>query len=178
MIAVIILGFVVGLDNLRIGLSIGALNLPRTRQTHLALAFGFFEALMPLLGLAIGHSTLPIVGRWAVYLGPIVLASCGVYIMYLSFKEDKSDELFASRWMLWGLPLSLSFDNLLAGVGLGLLGFQVLLSALVIGVMSSFLSYLGLRLGNMLVKYLPPRAELISGITMIALAFLIIVFDS
>ena len=177
MIAVIILGFAVGLDNLRVGLSIGALNLPRSRQTHLALAFGFFEALMPLLGLVIGHSMLAVIGQWAAYLGSIALGGCGVYIICLAFIEEKPEEIFASRWMLWGLPLSLSFDNLLAGVGLGLLGFQVLLSALLIGVMSSFMSCLGLRLGNMFVRYLSLRAELISGVTMVILALFILVFD-
>lgn len=177
MIAVIVLGFAVGLDNLRVGLSIGALDLPRSRQTHLALAFGFFEAFMPLLGLVIGHSILAVIGQWAAYLGPFALGGCGAYIIYLSFIEESPEEVFASRWILWGLPLSLSFDNLLAGVGLGLLGFQVLLSALLIGVMSSFMSYVGLQLGNMFVRYLSLRAELISGATMMILALSILVFD-
>ena len=170
MITVIILGFAVGLDNFRIGLSIGALNLSRTRQTQLVLGFGFFEAVMPLLGLYFGHSLEPWIGRWAAYVGPFALGCCGVYCICLSFKKQKSQTLFDSRWMLWGLPLSLSFDNLFAGVGLGLLGFQVLSSAVIIGLMSSCMSYLGLRMGSVILNYFPLHSELISGFTMVALA--------
>jgi putative Mn2+ efflux pump MntP len=178
MLAVVLLGIAVGLDNLRAGLSIGALNLPRAQQRSLALVFGLCEALMPLVGLAGGHVLQPAAGRWAAVLGPLALGLCGVYVIVLSFRKEDPAGAFASRWVLWGLPLSLSFDNLFAGIGLGLLGYRVLLSALVIGLLSSLLSYLGLRLGGWIARFLPLEVGWVSGTIMVVLAVAMLVWGT
>jgi putative Mn2+ efflux pump MntP len=71
---------------------------------------------------------------------------------------------------LAGLPLSLSFDNLAAGVGLGSLGFPVIASALIIGLVSGSLCAVGLFAGAQLRRWMPERAELWSGVYLLALA--------
>ena len=94
-------------------------------------AFALCETAMPLAGLALGRAVAAAAGRWAEGIGVGVLMLCGLFIVVFSLRgEEPGEELAGSRLALAGLPLSLSLDNLAAGVGLGSLGFTVIGSAL------------------------------------------------
>jgi putative Mn2+ efflux pump MntP len=77
--------------------------------------------------------------------------------------------------MVLGLPLSLSLDNLVAGTTLGMVGFPLLLSVVIIGAMSSLLSFAGLRLAKTAMNLVPSRTELIGGVVLIVVALSFIV---
>ena len=64
-----------------------------------------------------------------------------------SFYTEAPEEL-DERWMLSGIPLSLSLDSLLAGTGLGMLGFPPAITAAVFGLMTALTTFLGLQLGE------------------------------
>ena len=49
---------------------------------------------------------------------------------------------------LFGLPLALSVDNLIAGTGLGLLGFSPVIPAVFFGAVTAVMSLVGLLLGR------------------------------
>jgi len=177
MLTLIIFAILVGLDNFQAALAIGLLGIDRKRRIYLALAFGFFETLMSIIGLSAGSYLLADVGHLADYLGSIILGSFGIYIIYTSSKKKQTEKVFGSRWILLGLPLSLSFDNLFAGVGLGLLGFEIFLSAIVIGVISTSMSYFGLRLGSVFAQHLLMKSRIISGLLMLVRSVMIIIFN-
>ena len=61
------------------------------------------------------------------------------------------------RGMLFGLPLSLSLDNLLGGAGISALGYPVVPAALLIGLVSAAMSCAGLYLGGWLRRLLQWR---------------------
>ena len=69
-----------------------------------------------------------------------------------------------------GLPLSLSLDNLIAGASLGMIGFPLLISVVVIGAISGLMSLAGLRLGNIAANYLRMKTDLIGGFALICIA--------
>lgn len=79
--------------------------------------------------------------------------------------------------MVLGLPLSLSLDNLVAGTTLGMIGFPLLISVTIIGLMSALLSFVGLMLGRTAVNLLRLRAELIGGMVLIVIALSFVVED-
>ena len=79
--------------------------------------------------------------------------------------------------MVLGLPLSLSLDNLIAGTTLGMIGFPILLSVIIIGAMSSLFSLAGLRLGKTAVNLLRFRADLIGGVVLIFIALTFVIED-
>ncbi len=168
--ASLVAGLIVGIDNFRAGIALGAQRLSPLGRKRMSISFTVFELITPVVGLIIGNSALALVGYWSKYLGPCVLASLGIYVVCdaLGPKTEKRGNL-DNFWIILGLPVSLSFDNLSAGMGLGLLGFPVLLSALVIGGVSASVSLAGLRFGSIIRKHLPLRTELFSG------AFLIII---
>jgi putative Mn2+ efflux pump MntP len=170
MITLLLLGFALSLDSFRASLGLGALRLSRLRQLQIVIAFGVCDALAPLIGLLLGKSLLAYVGPWVEPIGPLLLCAYGVYVIYIGRRYAGREVGDADRWMVLGLPLSLSLDNLVAGATLGMVGFPLLLSVLVIGGMSSLLALLGLRLGAMAGNLLRLRSDLIGGVVLIVVA--------
>ena len=170
MTAVFLLGLLVGLDNLQVGAALGLVRMSAARRWAFAGAFALCETAMPLVGLALGQAARARAGAWADAIGIAVLALCGILIVVFALRGGEEERLAESRLALAGLPLSLSFDNLAAGVGLGSLGFPVIASALIIGLVSGSLCALGLFAGAGLRRWVPARAELWSGLYLLVLA--------
>lgn len=170
MTAVFLLGLLVGLDNLQVGAALGLVRMSAARRWAFAGAFALCETLMPLAGLALGQAARARAGVWADGIGVAVLALCGILIVVFALRGGDEESLAESRLALAGLPLSLSLDNLAAGVGLGSLGFPVIASALILGLVSGSLCTLGLFAGAQLRRWVPKRAELWSGVYLLALA--------
>ena len=124
------LGIVLSLDDFRLAIALGAFKLSRRRALRTAVVFGFRDGLSSLVGLLIGRYFGQAIGPVAENLGPIVLAVYGLYLVVRSMQSEEQEEL-DERMTLFGTPLSLSLDNLLAGTDLGLLGFSPVFSAAV-----------------------------------------------
>lgn len=163
----LILGFALSLDSFRVSLGLGALKLRTIRQLQIVLAFGLCDGLAPLIGLLIGKSLVSYVGVWTEYLGPIALCAYGVYVIYVARRCADTGAKEPDGWIVLGVPLSLSLDNLIAGASLGVVGFPLLLSVMVIGLMSALMSLIGLRLGGMAVRFLRINTELLGGVALL-----------
>jgi putative Mn2+ efflux pump MntP len=166
----LLLGFTLSLDSFRVSLGLGATRLRPARQAQIALAFGLCDALAPLVGLLVGQSLVEYVGPWAGHLGPAVLCAYGAYVVYVARRCAGEEVREDDRWVVLGLPLSMSLDNLVAGASLGMIGFPVLLSVAVIGAMSGLMSLAGLWLGGRAADFLKIRTELLGGVALILIA--------
>jgi putative Mn2+ efflux pump MntP len=170
MATLLLLAFALSLDSFRVSLGLGALKMRPLRQVQVVLAFGLCDGLAPLVGVLIGQSLVRFVGLWTEYLGPIVLGVYGAYVVHVARRYEEKEAAEPGGWIVLGIPLSLSLDNLIAGASLGLLGFPLLLSIAFIGGMSSLMSLAGLRLGSLAVSYLPAKAELLGGVALVVIA--------
>jgi putative Mn2+ efflux pump MntP len=177
MVSLLLLGFGLSLDSYRVSVGLGTLRLSRLRQLQIVIAFGVCDALAPLIGLLIGKSLLQVIGPWVEHLGPLLLCAYGVYVIYIAQRCAGRETGETDRWMVLGLPLSLSLDNLIAGTTLGMIGFPIVLSVAIIGAMSSLFSLAGLRLGRTAVNVLRFRADLIGGVVLIFIALTFVVED-
>jgi len=177
MITLLLLGFALSLDSFRVSVGLGTLNLSRLRQLQIVIAFGVCDALAPLIGLLIGKSLLEYIGPWVEHLGPLLLCAYGVYVIYIARRYAGKEEAETDGWMVLGLPLSLSLDNLVAGASLGMIGFRMLLSVTIIGAMSALFAFVGLWLGRTAVNLLPIKLEMIGGVVLICIAVSFVVQD-
>jgi manganese efflux pump family protein len=175
MLPLLTLAVLVGLDNLQVSAALGLMAFPPGRRLRLAVAFGLCEGLMPLAGLALGHGLLRALGPWPERVEAAVLLACGAAILLFALRERRPETNAAGtsaagrRWLLYGLPLSLSLDNLLAGVALGATGSPLVLSALVIGAVSTALCLAGLFGAARLARRLPGEAGAWSGAFLVLL---------
>ena len=170
MVTLLLLGFTLGLDSFRVSLVLGTLKPRPMQQAQIAVAFGLCDGLAPLAGLYLGQTLVQYAGVWVEHLGPAVICAYGIYVIYVARRYAGRETMDGDRWIVLGLPLSLSLDNLVAGAGLGMIGFPVLLSVVVIGAMSGLMALAGLRFGSAAVKRLGIKSELVSGIALVLIA--------
>jgi putative Mn2+ efflux pump MntP len=163
----LLLGFTLSLDSFRVSMGLGATKLRPARKAQIVVAFGLCDGLAPLVGLLIGQSLLKHTGAWVEHLGPLVLCAYGVYVIYVAKFCTGTEAQEEGRWTVLGLPLSMSLDNLVAGASLGMIGFPLLLSVVVIGAMSALMSLAGLWIGSMAVTYLKLKSELLGGVALV-----------
>src|SRR6266481_4804783 len=126
---VLLFAFLAGADNFQAACGLGMLPLARGRKWALGASFGVCEAVMSLAGLWTGAFLRTHIFGAATIAGSVALLASGLLVIYLALNDRDLDEMANSGWLIFGLPLSLSLDNLVAGAGLGANGYPVLLCA-------------------------------------------------
>jgi manganese efflux pump family protein len=172
MIELLVLGFALSLDNFRASIALGTVPFGVRRVVQVALMFGLWDGVMPLVGLLLGGYVGEAIGPIAEVAGSIALGGYGLYLLVMALRNPEPNEL-DHPWALFGIPLSLSLDNLLAGASLGLLGFSPVLSATVFGATTAVMSMVGLCLGRALGRLIRIRTDLLSGVTLITAAIVL-----
>ncbi|PWI05726.1 hypothetical protein DIZ27_37500 [Streptomyces sp. NWU339] len=166
---ILVLGFVLSLDNFRVSIALGTVPFGLKRAVQVALTFGLWDAIMPLVGLLVGRRIGEAVGGVADLVGAAALGGYGLYLVISALRNPEPEEL-DQPWALFGIPLTLSLDNLFAGASLGLLGLSPWFSASVFGAITAVMSLVGLRLGRAAARLIRIRSDLLSGITLIIAA--------
>ena len=92
---VVVIGILVGLDNLAVASGLGMLGLGRGRRLGFAVSCSCFEALAPVLGVWIGLGFAHRIGPAVEWIGPACLATCGLLVLDAAVRQ--SGGLFAPR---------------------------------------------------------------------------------
>ncbi len=144
---------------------------------RLAFSFGFFQFFMPLAGFFAGMQVAGLVETFDHWLVLAVLGSVGVKMVWDALsKEDNIPPVDFSR----GLPLLLasvatSTDALAVGFSLALISDQIILPALIIGIVASLMTLLGVELGNRVGRRFISRPELVGGLAIMVVGVKIFV---
>jgi putative Mn2+ efflux pump MntP len=170
MLELMVLAFLLSLDSFRVSIGLGTAGLGRAVRRQIALSFALCDALAPLAGLALGRSLVGAVGSWSEPLGVLVIAGYALFVLVVGRTSEPNAGLPVRAWVIIGLPLSLSLDNLVAGAALGLLPVPLPVAALVLGAASGLLALAGLRLGDALAGVVPVRAELLGATLLLIVA--------
>ena len=149
----------------------------RMRQLQLGLAlviavtFGVFQALMPLLGYLVGSQ----VDRWVtevddwVAFGLLALVGGKMLREALSGHDDEPPDrrLVLTRRELLGLAVATSIDALAVGISFAFLDVAVGWAVLLIGVCTAVLSFVGVLLGRRVGRRFGGPAEIAGGVILI-----------
>jgi len=168
----LILGITLSLDNFRTAIALGGLRLTRRHAVQVALVFGFWDALAPLVGILAGDYLAPTIGSTAEYVGAVVLGAYGLYLIAQAWRTSAPEEL-DQRWILFGLPLPLSVDNVFAGTSLGLLGFSPWLAPPLFGAITAVMTFVGLEIGRAAAHFIRLRSDLLTGIALVLIALVL-----
>jgi manganese efflux pump family protein len=175
-IALILVAFSVGLDNFGASTVIGVGGVDSRLRIRIAIVFGAFEAVMPLLGLLLGRSVAGTLGTHAKTVAGIVLCLVGAYtvaseVIGREAPARTPERLSLSRLLFLGGTLSI--DNLAIGFALGDYHVNIVVAALVIGGCSVMLTLAGLEVGTHLGARSDQRSELVGGALLVLLGVLI-----
>jgi putative Mn2+ efflux pump MntP len=165
----LILGIALSLDNFQTAIALGALRLGGRDAVRVALVFGFWDAVAPLVGILIGDYLAETIGSTADYLGAAVLGAYGLYLLVRAWRTEGPDEP-EQRWPLFALPLPLSIDNVVAGTSLGLLGYSPWIAPPLLGVITTLMTLVGLLLGRAAAERIHIRSELLAGVALVIMA--------
>ncbi len=170
MLALVLVAVSVGLSNFGAATAIGVSGVERNLRLRVALIFGTFEAAMPIVGLLVGRSVAHDLGGTAKLVAGGVLCLTGAYTLFreLVLRPPTTRAAGPSTTRLVVLGAALSIDNLAIGFALGTYQVNLVVAALVIGVISVALSLVGLELGSRLGERLGRGSELISGAVLFA----------
>jgi manganese efflux pump family protein len=180
--SILLLAFGLSMDAAAVSAARG-LAVPKILPRHVfsvALFFGGFQALMPLLGWLIGKQLGDLVQAWDHWLAFGLLGGIGGKMLWEAFsasderEEAKAADPFALRLMLV-LAVATSIDALAVGVTLPVLRAPVLLSVVTIGVTTALLSILGLFAGRRFGELLGRRLDIAGGLVLIGLGVKILI---
>jgi putative Mn2+ efflux pump MntP len=100
----------------------------------------------------------------------------GIYLIVRALRTATQEELEAEhRWSIFGLPVPLSLDNVIAGTGLGLLGLSPLVPAILFGVITALMTLVGLQLGRIVSRFIRIRLrwDVVVGVVLIIEALML-----
>ena len=139
---------------------------------RLALTFGFFQFLMPVLGWGLGHSVRVYIETWDHWVAFALLAWIGVSMFRSGLSNEACPTGDPSRGMqLLVLAVATSIDALAVGLSFALIGMDVWTPSLLIGVVCAVITALGVWLGRRLAHadIFGRRAELVGGLVLIGI---------
>ena len=183
MTTLLILALALSMDSFAAALSQGATARPRPgtgQALRIGIAFGAAQAMMPLLGWALGLTfalVLRAVDHWVAF---ILLGILGVRMIRQGLIcEDEGREGCEAPpmagWTLVGAALATSIDAAAAGITLAIFEQPILVACAIIGSVTLALSTAGVFLGAVAGTMIGRRAEIVGGFVLIALGTKILI---
>ena len=144
---------------------------------RLAFHFGLFQFLMPILGWLAGTTVETYIATFDHWVAFGLLAFVGARMLWSGLHPDplvKKDD--PSRgWTMVLLSIAVSIDALAIGLSLGLIGVTIWYPAVVIGLVTGLVSWVGLRLGNRLSSRFGDRMEVLGGFVLLGIGLRILI---
>ncbi len=143
---------------------------------QIALFFGGFQALMPLVGSLAGLTIKQLIAGYDHWLAFGLLAAVGGRMIYESFKFRPARRNFNPEniFVLLALSLATSIDALAIGITLSLLVTSVVTAVIIIGLVTFVFSYVGVWIGGKFGHFFEAGIEVVGGLVLIALGLKIL----
>lgn len=177
LIEIIVVSFGLAMDAFAVsvckGLSMKKANLKKA--LIIALYFGVFQAIMPIIGYSFGVTFSNVVKNIDHWIAFILLGIIGFNMIKESFDDEiekRNDNIDIKTMLL--LAVATSIDALAIGVTFAFLKVNIFLAVLIIGIITLLLSLIGVKIGNKFGDKFQNKAELLGGIILIIMGLKIL----
>ena len=137
--------------------------------------FGFFQALMPLIGYLLGvnfASAIETVDHWIAF---ILLALIGGNMIREAVKNEEEEENCCyNAKAMFPLAVATSIDALAVGVSFAFLSVDIVPAVSFIGLCTFVLSFAGVKVGSVFGSRFKSKAELAGGVILILIGLKIL----
>ena len=177
--AVVLLGVSLSMDAFAIAVAWGFAD--RTQHPlytiRTAAFFGFFQALMPIIGWLAGLSLRQFISAFDHWVAFGLLSAIGCKMIYEAFLIEKEEKAAGARSLLMLLMLSVatSIDALAVGLSLSVMNVAIVMPALVIGAITFALSLLGGYIGKRFGHFFEKGIEVVAGLILIGIGTWILI---
>ena len=178
---VLLLGMALSMDACAVGMTNGMTDtkMPLKRVLLIALFFGFFQFLMPLIGYFVGTAFASYVTAVDHWIALVLLCGIGGNMIKESFEKEENDnnDNYGFKTMLI-MAIATSIDALAAGISLAMdlngNNTYAFIAVAFIGVITFTLSALGVKIGNIYGAKFKSKAEFMGGLILIILGIKIL----
>jgi len=144
---------------------------------RMALFFGAFQAVMPLIGFLAGlglKGCITAVDHWVAF---GLLGFVGSKMIYEAFeiKSAGKNRDPSNLAILLALSVATSIDALAVGITLSLLTSAICLAVTLIGLITFGLSFAGVYIGKRFGHFFESRIEIVGGLILLAIGFKILI---
>lgn len=145
------------------------------KATIVGLYFGIFQALMPVIGYFLGTAFETLVTRIDHWIAFILLSLIGLNMLKEAFGENDEccDDSVDFKTMAI-LSIATSIDALAIGITFAFLKTNILISALLIGIITFVICILGVKIGNKFGDKYEKNAEVVGGLILILMGLKIL----
>lgn len=176
-VALILIAVGLAMDAFAVSLCKGMAVKRATVKTMLlaGIWFGGFQALMPVIGYALGSSFHGLVSSFDHWIASALLFLIGANMIReaLSGEEEEVDGDMGAGTMAL-LALATSIDALAVGISMAMEGDGIVVPAAVIGIVTMAISMAGVKIGSLFGDRFGRKAEAIGGIVLIAIGLKIL----
>lgn len=140
-------------------------------------AFGFAQAVGPLIGFVLGAAFAGAMAAFDHWVAFGILSVLGGKLLYEGLtkgQEDQTPRAPARGWVLLGLAVATSIDAVAAGAALPTLGLEPLSTGALIGVVTMGACYAGVLIGRGVGGALGGKATVLGGAALIGLGIKIL----
>ncbi|MEH6702274.1 manganese efflux pump MntP [Parasphingorhabdus sp.] len=171
MISLVLLSLGLAMDAFAAAVAQGASSRPsRAKALRMSIAFGLAQAIMPLLGWALGIAFASVVETAAHWIALILLSGLGLRMIKEGLDRDPEEAMKElAIWPLLIVSIATSIDAAVAGITLPSFGTPIVLACVVIGLTTSALTYPGVYLGALVGARIGKWAEVLGGLILIGL---------
>lgn len=138
-----------------------------------AFHFGLFQAFMPMIGWAAARYVADAIERWDHWVAFGLLTAIGTRAIFESLRSGEAEPARASDptrgWSLVMFSVATSIDALAVGISFAVLEVQAWYPCAIIGLVTAFLTAMGMVFGSRLGSRLGRRVEVLGGVILIAI---------
>jgi putative Mn2+ efflux pump MntP len=145
---------------------------------RLAFHFGLFQALMPVIGWTAGSAVYSYIASADHWVAFGLLAFVGGRMIWSALHEDQEKKALndpTSGWTLVVLSIATSIDALAVGLSLAMIGSDIIIPAIVIGLVAAAFTVTGMLLGGRIGALWGRRVEALGGIILVAIGAKIVI---
>jgi putative Mn2+ efflux pump MntP len=180
LITIFLLAVGLGVDAFSVAIGIGAANdHGKSWQPvlRMAAAFGIFQFVMPIIGWLAGLTIVNIIAGYDHWVAFSLLAYVGNKMIWEALKKDEEKEINDQTKGLPLLMLSIatSIDALAVGFSFSLLKTDIILPALIIGVVCFLMTATGMLFGKGLARIFGKKVGIFGGVVLIVIGVKILV---
>ncbi len=179
LITILLLAVALAMDAFAVSIASGLIikNLRIRHALIIAAWFGFFQALMPLIGWLGGMRLQRIISgvdHWVVF-GLLLFIGCKMIYeaQRLDTCENRSNPMDIR--VLFALSVATSIDAFAAGIGLALLGVSILSPVIIIGLITFVMSFAGVLIGDRCGCYFEKKLETFAGLILIGIGIKVLI---
>jgi len=172
-IEIILIAFGLSMDCFAVSITAGVTNkqITTNKTLEVAVLFGIFQGLMPLIGWLLGLSVksyIENIDHWIAF-GIFLLIGGKMIIESLKSPIDKKPLNIDKIWVVIALAIATSIDALILGTSFVFLNVSILKSIIIIGSITFLVTLLGVFVGKKYGYFCRSKAELIGGLLLISI---------